>query len=339
MASQPFSGLRAAVVLLVLAWGTIALASSISMNYCATINTASMSGNHSIYQSDGLCHDFCNDQAFALAIVQGEYCWCSNYVPDSDDQVSVSNCQESCPGFPDDVCGGDGTFGYMSLESSPSGTAGSGSEATSTTAGSKTSSTAKTTAPAAIPTVQTVTVGGTVQTVTATPTAVIGSPSTGNISSKSGGGGLSTGGAVGLAVGLVALAVAVAGGFIFWCLRRRRRRQEEAGAMYDPSHRGSSAGMTQTPKSPSSGDNPQFVFGPVGSANPGVYETDQSGRRRSGMLRPIDPRMDPHTTTIYNGENKSHDSVNTLRDDQDYSRKVHHPARVLRATNPDPDFD
>lgn len=91
--------------------------------------------DHSIYQSDGLCHDFCNEQEYALAIVQSEYCWCSNYVPDSDDQVSVSNCQESCPGFPDDVCGGDGTFGYMTLDSSPSGTAGSSSEATSTTAG------------------------------------------------------------------------------------------------------------------------------------------------------------------------------------------------------------
>jgi len=87
--------------------------------------------DHSIYQSDGLCYDFCK-QSFALAIVQDDSCWCSNYVPNKAIQVSTSQCSKSCPGFPDDVCGGDGLFGYMLLEKQPSGTVGTGTPTPST---------------------------------------------------------------------------------------------------------------------------------------------------------------------------------------------------------------
>jgi len=188
--------------------------------------------------------------------------------------------------------------------------------------------------------VQTVTVGGTVQTVTATPTAVVGSPNTGDISAKHNGSSLSTGQAVGLAIGVVALAVIAVAGAVFWWLRRRRRQREaEAAAGGFDSQRGSSAGMMQTPKSAGTGDLPQFIF-TTNSRNVGDnYDSDPLGRRRSGMLRPIDPRLDPVAAGIYSGENKSRDSINTIRDDQDYSRKVHQPGRVLRATNPDPDDD
>jgi hypothetical protein len=60
------------------------------------------------------------------------------------------------------------------------------------------------------------------------------------------------------------------------------------------------------------------------------------GRRPSRLL-PVDPRLDPFSVGIYT-RSKSHESINTLRDDHDYSRKVHQP-KVLRATNPDPDDD
>lgn len=76
----------------------------------------------SIYQSDGLCYNFCK-ASWALAIVQDDSCWCSNYVPDAASQVSTSQCDKACPGYPYDVCGGDGLFGYMLLEEQPSGTA------------------------------------------------------------------------------------------------------------------------------------------------------------------------------------------------------------------------
>lgn len=63
---------------------------SIAVAYCASINTASTSANSSTYQSMGLCYDYCNDDGYALGVLKGEDCWCSNYVPDSDEQVDTS---------------------------------------------------------------------------------------------------------------------------------------------------------------------------------------------------------------------------------------------------------
>lgn len=114
---------------------------SIPMDYCASINTGGSASEYeptlrlleystnpwtdfSTWQSDGLCNKFCLDDNYALAIVQGQYCWCSNYVPDKSKQVGVSKCAAPCPGYTDDVCGGDGTFGYMTLANAPSGTTG-----------------------------------------------------------------------------------------------------------------------------------------------------------------------------------------------------------------------
>lgn len=76
----------------------------------------------SIYQSDGLCYDFCVDN-YAYAVIQDKDCWCSDYTPSKSSQVSTSECDLSCAGYPSDVCGGDNLFGYMALNKSPSGTA------------------------------------------------------------------------------------------------------------------------------------------------------------------------------------------------------------------------
>lgn len=62
--------------------------------------------------------------------------------------------------------------------------------------------------------------------------------------------------------------------------------------------------------------------------------------RRRSTLMPVDPRLDPFAKGIYNRpENKSHESVNTIYDEQDYSRRIQDPPRVLRAVNPDSDVD
>jgi len=76
------------------------------------------------FQSHGLCYDNCNAGSYAFAIVQGAYCWCSNYVPGVD--VDGSECSEECPGYPDDSCGNTqkNLFGYMALARKPSGTKG-----------------------------------------------------------------------------------------------------------------------------------------------------------------------------------------------------------------------
>ena len=137
---------------------------SVPMAYCASINTGStptsayfsrtgcfftrqtntnkhkqrtdrlLLTDSSIYQSDGLCYDFCVDD-YAFAVIQGKDCWCSNYTPTKSSLVSTSECDLSCAGYPSDVCGGDNLFGYMALNKSPSGTA-SGTSTSSPTSSS-----------------------------------------------------------------------------------------------------------------------------------------------------------------------------------------------------------
>jgi hypothetical protein len=125
LSTSLWSGILLTALLWACAWGQ----PSIEMDYCATINTASGTANHSIYQSDGLCHDFCQDK-YAIAIVKGDSCWCSNFVPDESVQVSVSECSKPCPGYNTDVCGGDTEYGYMLLARSPSGTVGATTKST-----------------------------------------------------------------------------------------------------------------------------------------------------------------------------------------------------------------
>lgn len=67
----------------------------------------------------------------------------------------------------------------------------------------------------------------------------------------------------------------------------------------------------------------------------GDEEMTAAGTRRSRLM-PVDPRLDPFAPVYKRGDgNKSRDSVATIRDDHDYSRRVLHPKAVLRATNPD----
>lgn len=89
---------------------------------------------YDLYMSDGFCSNACVGSAFA--IVQDFNCWCSNYIPGGSTQSDTSDCNTSCPGFPDDTCGGDNLYGYIALGQKPSGTQGgvtSTTKATSTT--------------------------------------------------------------------------------------------------------------------------------------------------------------------------------------------------------------
>ncbi|ODV68648.1 hypothetical protein HYPBUDRAFT_147197 [Hyphopichia burtonii NRRL Y-1933] len=110
-----------------------------SLDYCSSQNLGS-DQTTSIYQSNGKCGDTCSGKGYALAIVQNKNCWCSNYVP--EDTVSTDKCDNDCPGYPSDKCGGDGYYGYI-LISTPSGTEG-GSSASSTTSSTSSTSTSST---------------------------------------------------------------------------------------------------------------------------------------------------------------------------------------------------
>jgi len=129
--------------------------------------------------------------------------------------------------------------------------------------------------------------------------------------------GLSGGAIAGIVIGIFAV-IAIALASIFLILRKRREREEELGSRPN-SHISGSAGVMSTPT----------------TAMASVWDGENtSSGRRSSRLMPHDPRMDPFATNIYSRfENKSRESINTLQDNQDYSRKV------LRTTNPDPDDD
>ncbi|KAF2736261.1 hypothetical protein EJ04DRAFT_173131 [Polyplosphaeria fusca] len=96
-----------------------------TQTYCSSQNTASDAGPFFwTWQSNGWCHDKClNDYAFA--VVLGNDCWCSNYIP--SDQADVGDCSDECPGFPSEDCGNKGKklYGYVKLNLQPSGTQGS----------------------------------------------------------------------------------------------------------------------------------------------------------------------------------------------------------------------
>ncbi|KAI0965224.1 hypothetical protein F4678DRAFT_476785 [Xylaria arbuscula] len=334
------------------------LVQSLTIEYCASTNTAATATNSSIYQSNGLCHDFCVDQSYAFAILQEHDCWCSDYVPAVSSQVDTDECDDSCPGWMPDTCGAKGLYGYIALDTDPSGTADGGSSSatstsaaqssttsvdttssvtsitssTSTTSTSTTSTTSSTlpdtntattatTATTPTTSVKTVTAGGTVslQTVTVTPTPAAGSTSgsdtEGSTSSGSSSHGLSSGAAAGVAIGVLAVVAIIAGIAVFFYLQRKKRRQEE---------------LNSRPHSNLSGS--QGVMSTPTTTMASVWDGENTSTgRRSSRLMPHDPRMDPFATNIYTRfENKSRESINTLQDNQDYSRKV------LRATNPDP---
>src|SRR5436853_2953921 len=91
------------------------------------------------FQSNGWCSTHCQDD-YAFAVVKGNNCWCSNYIP--ADQSSVSDCSGKCPGYPAESCGSlsNNLFGHVALSKSPSGTMGAAASSTSSTVSSPTTS-------------------------------------------------------------------------------------------------------------------------------------------------------------------------------------------------------
>jgi cell wall integrity and stress response component len=90
------------------------------------------------WQSEGRCFGNCTDLNYAFAVLNNYDCWCSNVVPNPDDQKPVEECQFPCPGYPTDYCGGNGgLFGYLEIAANkPTATAPAGfglSASTSTT--------------------------------------------------------------------------------------------------------------------------------------------------------------------------------------------------------------
>ncbi|KIW47393.1 hypothetical protein, variant 1 [Exophiala oligosperma] len=116
----------------------LAQAHGLAITYCSPDNNAgSYPRYYNQFMSNGACQDHCQG-SYAFAVLQGSYCWCSNYVP--ADQQSTYDCNEQCPGYPQDWCGSTnaGLYGYYQLSPGvPLGTSGaSGSSAAPRTSSS-----------------------------------------------------------------------------------------------------------------------------------------------------------------------------------------------------------
>ncbi|KAK4864374.1 hypothetical protein LT330_009901 [Penicillium expansum] len=149
-----------------------------SLAYCASDNTgSSFSAVTDTYQSNGACEATCAN--YALGILQGKKCWCSNVAPSAASQSDTTNCDGACPGYPADSCGSatKGVFAYVEI---------SGNDIVSTAGGSTTSKTTSSSSSTTTSSTSTSTSESTiVQPTTVTVTASDSSPSASQTSTSS----------------------------------------------------------------------------------------------------------------------------------------------------------
>lgn len=81
----------------------------------------------SIFNTQGLCRDKCRSAgpAYLYAALQGNQCFCGIGLPLVSDRVAEERCSFMCPGYPTEMCGGEGV--YTVLITSPNGDGGSSS--------------------------------------------------------------------------------------------------------------------------------------------------------------------------------------------------------------------
>ncbi|KAJ5462835.1 ER membrane protein Wsc4 [Penicillium sp. IBT 31633x] len=316
--------MKVAAVLSVLALAQPFVSASSSLAYCASGNTgSSFQAVSDIYQSNGACITTCSKYAFG--VLQGKRCWCTNVAPSESDRTKTSECDTSCPGYPNDSCGSasDGVFAYVEIgghdvTSTAGGSTSTSSKTTSSSSSSSstssTSSDQKTTAPATIST-QTNS-GGQVKTIT-----VAGSTSTGNAdanadsakanTSDAGSSKLSGGSIAGIVIGVIG-GLALIGALIFLIFFYRKRSRAVSPVpsqdMTENASRGSSFMGGLFPR----GNGEGVAAAGAGVGNAGATFTDR--------------RMKTNTVLYPNG---ARDSSISLQDNEDYSRPV------LRLTNPD----
>ncbi|KAI2794027.1 hypothetical protein POX_a00617 [Penicillium oxalicum] len=289
-----------------------------TLTYCATANTGSdFSSVTSIYQSNGACQTTC--AGYALGVLQGNRCWCTNVAPSESSQTDVSDCATGCPGYPADSCGSasEGVYAYVAVVgNSVTSTAGGGGDKTSSTSSSSkststTSSTSSTTTDPASTTGSVVmvetTLAGLVKTITVPAPSGTGTQDSSSNSGGSGTGNLSGGSIAGIVIGVLG-GLALVGALIFMVFFYRKRARAASPI-------------------PSTADMTEHRASQASSFSRGVFPQgaqDLSGSSLGRKHTFTDNRL---KTDIY--PNGPRDSSVSLQDNEDYSRPV------LRLTNPD----
>lgn len=278
------------------------------------------------FQSIGACTSTCTSD-YAFGILQGKNCWCSNIAPNQATNVNVSECNDSCPGYPSDNCGNadEGLYGYIVLmDHMPSSTASaSGASSTGTSVSSlylaerslglkhadflQTDTSSETTGASTTTsggsTVETI--GGQVQTVTVGGPGATAAADTSSTSSKSNDSGLSSGAVAGVAVGSVAGFLAILALILIWyCSKKRQRANSPDPSMQLLDGRNSKGSQMSFMRSIFS-DNTTLAGSPTAARNPNPTFTDNR-MKTDTVLYPHGPR----------------DSSVSLQDNEDYSRPV-----------------
>lgn len=179
--------------------------------YSSLDNTFANQGTWT-FQSSGYCQILCTNQfKNVMATSQGSNCYCGDHIPAANKIVDNSTCDSTCNGYDQEDCGGANTFTvYLSGLSSDVEIDGSSSSSAKPSTTSNGGSSSAGQSPSVI------TKAGQTIVVTASSTA----------NSQSSGGSSKVGIAVGVVVGVLAIA-AIVGGLIFFMKQRRRRAVEE----------------------------------------------------------------------------------------------------------------
>ncbi|KAL2357822.1 Wsc4-like protein [Cryomyces antarcticus] len=317
----------------------------LTQKYCSNQNTGSSFNKvFNTWQSNGACYQTCVD-SYAFAVIQGQYCWCSNYIPAN--QLSVSSCSDSCPGYPDERCGSSSSnlYGYIALRRPAFGTAGSSAAASSTQASrtiqaastsqppsstqspsssqaslSSTQAPSSTKTPTPVTSIVVVTISGAIvtQTVTSTPAA----PAEGSLQPVRAGlsGGAIAGVVMGTLVGLAALAAAM----LFFLLRRRGNNAGGDAESSKPSgpQRNTSV-LSRTGLLSQDKLDPLVIPATWRHSNTTNLDSDGvSPMDEKRISKPLvyDQRLNP--SALLQHDNGSRASVGTMQDHRDYARPL-----------------
>jgi hypothetical protein len=70
---------------------------------CYSVDNTLVANDTSIYQSKGRCSgEICGPMKYAVFGLSGSQCFCGNSIPSN--QVTPDQCQQQCPGYPNDTC-------------------------------------------------------------------------------------------------------------------------------------------------------------------------------------------------------------------------------------------